>query len=67
LKQRQRLPHGEQRAPDVDAEDPVEVLLGDLLQHRERCRRGVGEQRVQSLAPDADRVVEPTGPQFLFP
>lgn len=36
VEQRQRLLHREQRAPDVDAEGLVEVLLGDLLQRRER-------------------------------
>ncbi|MFE1980463.1 TetR family transcriptional regulator C-terminal domain-containing protein [Streptomyces mirabilis] len=35
------------------------MLLGDLLQRRERRGAGVGEQHVQATAPGADRVVQP--------
>src|SRR5690606_21830620 len=59
VEQGQRLLDGEERAPGVDAEEGVEVLLGDLLKPGELGDRGVREQHVQAPAPVADRVVEP--------
>ena len=50
---------GEQRAPHVDTEGLIDLLLRDVFQWRDRGSCRVSEDHVQTQAPRADGVLEP--------